>query len=374
MTILYKPETSIYRRTQTHDFVGPSLEESPAWSCSTMMEEWPPWSCRETLYRANPYIKRKTQEKMPKNVLFVSLWTAADWSPPGPPGWSPPGPPGWSPRGPPGWSSPGPPRTLGHSPGKWPQTGPNDLHWPRWPRPLGGNGGRLHPPGLLVGWHHMEGSTWPLLKWIGAMLGHRLGMLWPLRAWPGEVLPGGIARIGSKPSGWALGTSSRWWLCLWWPLDRGPHGDKPSRGELEGSALVRQQWSCCLGCHGGGHPVAAGWRSLRRDGEYWGVVGLVACRLAGWRGLGPAVWLVMPGPAGVASLAGGVLFGAALGEAMVAALESAKKEELAKKGRLGKKAARFAALQLKVQDCRKIFEALYVSVCVCLCLYVCMCL
>ena len=53
-----------------------------------MMEEWPPWSCRETLYRANPYIKRKTQEKMPKNVLFVSLWTAADWSPPGPPGWS----------------------------------------------------------------------------------------------------------------------------------------------------------------------------------------------------------------------------------------------------------------------------------------------
>ena len=88
VTILYKPETSIYRRTQTHDFFGPSLEESPAWSCSTMMEEWPPWSCRETLYRANPYIKRKTQEKMPKNVLFVSLWTAADWSPPGPPGWS----------------------------------------------------------------------------------------------------------------------------------------------------------------------------------------------------------------------------------------------------------------------------------------------
>ena len=74
----------------------------------------------------------------------------------------------------------------------------------------------------------------------------------------------------------------------------------------------------------------------------------------------------------MASLAEGVLFGAALGEAMVAALESAKKEELAKKGRLGKKAARFAALQLKVQDCRKIFEALYVSVCVCASMSICM--
>ena len=120
-------------------------------------------------------------------------------------------------------------------------------------------------------------------------------------------------------------------------------------------------------------PLGGGaFAAMVSGGAWW------AWSFAGWPAGGAlaagAVWLAMPGPAGVASLAGGVLFGAALGEAMVAALESAKKEELARKGRLGKKAARFAALQLKVQDCRKIFEALYVSVCVCLCLYVCMCL
>ena len=102
-------------------------------------------------------------------------------------------------------------------------------------------------------------------------------------------------------------------------------------------------------------------------------MGLVVCRLAGWRGLGGSSGLAGDARASWSGFAGrGVLFGAALGEAMVAALESAKKEELAKKGRLGKKAARFAALQLKVQDCRKYLKH-YMSLCVCLCLYVCMC-
>eukprot|EP00439_Symbiodinium_sp_Y106_P004231 s11698_g1.t1 len=154
----------------------------------------------------------------------------------------------------------------------------------------------------------MEGSTWP------------------------RVVAGGCGLVPDQ--------------VVWRPLDRGPRGDKPSRGELEGSALVRNglaAWGAMVVATQlplGGGAFAA----MVSGGAWW------AWSFAGWPAGGAlaagAVWLAMPGPAGVASLAGGGLFGAALGEAMVAALESAKKEELARKGRLGKKAARFAALQL----------------------------
>ena len=270
---------------------------------------------------------------MPKNVLFVSLWTAADWSPPGPPGWSPPGPPGWSPRGPPGWSSLGPPRTLGHSPGKWPQTGPSDLDWPRWPRPLLG--------GMVAGFI--------LLAFLWG------GIIW--RVAPGPS-PNGLEPC--LATDWAC--SGRWehgqakcslvvglWepdQLLWWPL-----GPWPLRGQTI-------PWR--VGGLGSNGLAAWGAMVVATQLPLGGGAFTAMASGGGWWAWSPAlgagaVWLAMPGPARVASLAGGVLFGAALGEAMVAALESAKKEELAKKGRLGKKAARFAALQLKVQDCRKIF-------------------